>query len=180
MSRIAKSNINIPENVFVKLSKQHLTVEGKHGKIKKKINSNIKIKQENNILSFFLDRNYISKKNWAQAGTTRSLINNMIIGVNKLFSKKLKLVGVGYKVRIDKNIVFLSIGYSHIINYKLPHEVYGECLSNNEILLSGIDKQLVFQVAAKIRSYRIPEVYKGKGIRYDNEFIKIKETKKKK
>jgi len=129
-------------------------------------------------LIFIPNQDYIN--GWALAGTMRSLINNMVIGVTKGFIKKLNLVGIGYRVSIKERIVTLSLGFSHLIDYILPSDIIAECPNQNEILLKGLNKQLVGKVAADLRSYRQPEPYKGKGIFYSDEIIRIKETKKKK
>lgn len=179
MSRVAKTNIKIPHEVSVKINNNKILIEGKKGYLEKNIHSDVKIVHKDNILSFSLNNIQKSHNAWAQAGTMRSLINSMIQGVSKGFKKKLKLVGVGYKVNIDKNKLILFIGFSHTINYPLPENITAECPSQNEIIIKGIDKQIVQQIAAIIRSYKIPDPYKGKGIRYENEFIRIKESKKK-
>lgn len=178
MSRVAKATIFIPHGVNVKIINYIIFIEGKNGKLKKNIHHNVVIKHENNSLNFHPQKIF-SRNCWAQAGTTRALINKMIIGVNKGFTRKLQLIGVGYRVSVKENKVILSIGLSHNITYILPDHVTALCPSQTEIIIKGIDEQLVEQVAADIRSYRKPEPYKGKGIRYENEFIKIKESKKK-
>lgn len=179
MSRVAKTNIKIPDNVSVKINDNTILIKGKKGSLKKIIHPDVKIKYENNTLSFSLNKIQISNNGWAQAGTTRSLINSMIEGVSIGFEKKLQLVGVGYKVNINNNKIILFVGFSHTINYLLPENITAECPSQNEIIIKGIDKQIVKQIAAIIRSYKRPDPYKGKGIRYENEFIRIKESKKK-
>ncbi|QJC33334.1 50S ribosomal protein L6 [Enterobacteriaceae endosymbiont of Donacia clavipes] len=177
MSRIAKKLIIIPSNVKIFIKKQNISVEGKNGILKNTFSKKVKIFFEKNQLLF--KPIFECKNGWAQAGTTRSIINSMIIGVTKGFTKKLILFGVGYKISIKNNKLDLSLGFSHLISYTLPKSIVGECLNQNEIILKGLDKQLLGQVAANIRSYRPPEPYKGKGIRYSDEKIKIKETKKK-
>lgn len=179
MSRVAKTNIKIPHDVSVKIKNNKILVEGKKGCLEKKIHPDVNIIHENNVLSFTLNKNQKSNNGWAQAGTMRSLIYSMIQGVDKGFKKKLQLVGIGYKVNIQGNKIVLFIGFSHTINYFLPKNITAECPSQNEIIIKGIDKQVVKQIASVIRSYKIPDPYKGKGIRYDNEFIRIKESKKK-
>ncbi|QJC32120.1 50S ribosomal protein L6 [Enterobacteriaceae endosymbiont of Donacia versicolorea] len=177
MSRIAKKFIIIPNNVKIFIEKQNINIKGKNGSLKNTFNKKVKIFLKKNQLSF--EPISKCKNGWAQAGTTRSIINSMIIGVTKGFSKKLILFGVGYKISIKNNKLNLALGFSHLIFYNLPKGIIGECLNPNEIILKGLDKQLLGQVAADIRSYRPPEPYKGKGIRYSDEKIKIKETKKK-
>ncbi|RUL44702.1 50S ribosomal protein L6, partial [Lysinibacillus antri] len=115
----------------------------------------------------------------AQAGTARALVNAMVIGVTEGFTKKLQLVGVGYRAQMKGNVVALSLGYSHPIEHTLPAGVTGECPSQTEIVLKSADKQLIGQVAADIRAYRRPEPYKGKGVRYSDEVVRTKEAKKK-
>ncbi|WMC20170.1 MAG: 50S ribosomal protein L6 [Enterobacteriaceae bacterium PSpyr] len=177
MSRIAKKPILIPKNVKINIFKNIININGKNGTLKYIIHKNVIIKKEKNFILFY---SYINNKySWSLAGTTRSIINSMIIGVNIGFKKKLKLVGVGYKVDIKKNILILSLGFSHFKKYILPNGVNAICLNKNEILLNSTDKQLIGRVAAEIRLFHVPDPYKGKGIRYENEIIKLKETKKK-
>lgn len=177
MSRIAKKPILVPDDVDINFKKNNIIVEGIHGKLKFLVNKFVKIKYKNKLLTFFGNKRYY--KSWMYAGTCRSIIFSMIYGVRKKFFKTLILFGVGYKVALDKNIVILNLGYSHEIKYVLPNEINAICNSNTKITLNGISKQLVYQTAANIRLYRVPEPYKGKGIRYENENIFRKEAKKK-
>ncbi|WMC19577.1 MAG: 50S ribosomal protein L6 [Enterobacteriaceae bacterium PC38] len=177
MSRIAKKPILIPKDVKVNIFKNIININGKNGILKYIIHKNVVIKKEKKFIFFSTCIN--NKYSWSLAGTTRSIINSMIIGVTIGFKKKLKLVGVGYKINIKKNILILSLGFSHTKNYILPNGITAICLNKNEILLNSINKQLIGQVAADIRLFHIPDPYKGKGIRYENEIIKLKETKKK-
>lgn len=177
MSRVAKSKILIPEGVNIDINNNIISIKGKNGVLKKLLHKKVFIKNKNNTLKFYPSD--ISNNCWVQAGTERSLINSMIIGVSKGFEKKLNLIGVGYKANIEQNYIVLYLGFSHTIKYFLPKKITATCPIQTEIIIKGINKQLVNQVAAKIRSYRKPEPYKGKGIRYENEFIKIKESKKK-
>ncbi|QJC31697.1 50S ribosomal protein L6 [Enterobacteriaceae endosymbiont of Donacia tomentosa] len=177
MSRIAKKPIFIPNNIELIINKQNIIIKGKNGILKNNFNKKVKVILEKNKLLFIPKLNY--KKGWAHAGTTRAIINSMIIGVTIGFTKKLLLFGVGYKVSIKENIINLLLGFSHPIFYKLPLGIKGTCTNSNEIILNGFDKQLLGQVAANIRSYRPPEAYKGKGIRYSDEKIRTKEIKKK-
>lgn len=179
MSRIAKANIFVPSNVKIKIDNQKIFIEGKNGKLNVSIHFSVKVKYKNNILKFLPYKNIKRQNSWAQAGTTRSLVYSMILGVTKGFDKKLNIIGVGYRVFIKDNILNLILGFSHVIYYKIPNNIKITCPNQNEILIQGINKQLVKQTAAEIRSYRRPEPYKGKGIRYDNEVVKIKEAKKK-
>ncbi|CAL4043707.1 50S ribosomal protein L6 [Buchnera aphidicola (Tetraneura ulmi)] len=178
MSRIIKRPIIVPSGVSVFLNKELITIKFKDLELSRKINKNVKITFSKNFLSF--DNNSMIKKEWANVGTTRSLVYSMIIGITVGFHKKLNLVGVGYRMSLKKeNVLILSLGYSHNIEYIIPSGIIVKLPSPTEVVLFGRDKQLVGQVAANLRSYRIPEVYKGKGIRYENEVVKIKEAKKK-
>ncbi|MBK4764837.1 MAG: 50S ribosomal protein L6 [Pantoea sp. Brub] len=177
MSRIAKVPIIISDGVEVEIKDQKISIKGNNGKISYIVNNSVKVHYINNTLTFTPDENVVD--GWAQAGTSRSIVNSMVIGVTKGFIKKLQLVGVGYRISIKDNLITLSVGYSHPISYTLPIGITGECPNQNEIILKGINKQLIGQVAAKLRAFRPPEPYKGKGIRYSDEVIRIKEAKKK-
>ncbi|WMY96580.1 MAG: 50S ribosomal protein L6 [Arsenophonus sp.] len=177
MSRIAKMPIVIPFDVNVKLDGQIITIKGKNGELTRKIHEFVKIKYFDNQLTFLFSKSFIDAR--TQAGTARSLVNAMVIGVTEGFTKTLQLVGIGYRVSINEKIISLSLGFSHLITYKLPVSVFATCPSQTEIILKGANKQLIGQVAAELRSYRPPEKYKGKGIRYANEIIITKESKKK-
>lgn len=181
MSRIAKRSIIVPNDIKIILKNQDIVVTGKKGTLKRTFNKLVNINYMNNILSF--EARFISDSlGWMHAGTARSLTNSMIIGVTSGFSKKLNLIGVGYKFSIEdtnKKKLILSLGYSHDIIYILPVGIDISLISPTEILIIGIDKQLVGQVSANLRNYRKPDAYKGKGIRYFNEFVKTKEAKKK-
>lgn len=177
MSRIAKTPILIPNDVEIKLKGQNIKIKGKNGELKHIIHNDINVKYVDKKLIFLVHKGKYNR--WALAGTTRSLINNIIIGVTKGFTKKLKLVGVGYRATINNNVINLSLGYSHPINYILPTGIFAECPNQTEIILKSADKQMLGQTAADLRAYKKPEPYKGKGIRYADEIIKIKETKKK-
>ncbi|WWO99853.1 MAG: 50S ribosomal protein L6 [Candidatus Dasytiphilus stammeri] len=177
MSRVAKNPIKIPNEVQVKLEDQLIYIIGNYGKLIRIINDNVKIIKIDNCLTFKPRLGSIN--GWTQAGTTRAIINSMIIGVTKGFSKTLQLVGIGFRASIDNEILSLSLGFSHLIYYKLPYGIKAECPSATEIIIKGADKQLVGQVAADIYSYRRPEPYKGRGIRYSNQVIRLKEAKKK-
>lgn len=178
MSRIAKRPIVVPSDINVQLNSQTISIQGKYGQLSRTIHNSVSIKYlEDKII--FLPRSGFSDS-WAQAGTSRALVNSMIIGVSKRFVKKLQLSGVGYRVSITKdNIINMSLGYSHPVIYALPKGISIENPSPTEIIIQGIDKQLVGQIAANLRSYRVPEPYKGKGIRYSDEIVRIKEAKKK-
>ncbi len=177
MSRVAKTPVVIPIGVEIKFNGQVVSIKGKKGELTRTIHDAVMVNQENNVL-FFTPREG-SYKAWAQAGTTRALINAMVIGVTEGFTKKLQLVGVGYRVAVKNKVVNLTLGFSHPIEHHLPAGIVAECPSQNEIILKGADHQMIGQVAADLRSYRRPEPYKGKGIRYANEIIRTKEAKKK-
>lgn len=177
MSRVAKAPVNIPAGVEVKLNGQLLTVKGKNGELSREIHNAVEVNQDANALTF-VPRTGVANTD-AQAGTARALVNAMVIGVTEGFTKKLQLVGVGYRAQMKGNVVALSLGYSHPIEHTLPAGVTGECPSQTEIVLKSADKQLIGQVAADIRAYRRPEPYKGKGVRYSDEVVRTKEAKKK-
>ncbi|WWP01977.1 MAG: 50S ribosomal protein L6 [Candidatus Dasytiphilus stammeri] len=177
MSRIAKLPIKVPKEVLILIDKQFIIIKSKKGKLSQIIHEAVKINLIDENLLISPRKGFID--GWAQAGTTRAIINNMIIGVTKGFIKKMLLVGVGYRALINDNVLSLYLGFSHLIKYPLPSEINVECPSPNEIILKSFDKQLLGQIAANIYSYRRPEPYKGKGIRYANQIIRIKEAKKK-
>ena len=177
MSRVAKAPVNIPVGVEVKLNGQLLTVKGKNGELSRTIHNEVEVKQEDGALTF-APRNESKGAN-AQSGTARALVNAMVIGVTDGFTKKLRLVGVGYRAQLKGNSIALSLGFSHPVEHELPAGIKAECPSQTEIVLTGADKQLIGQVAADIRAYRRPEPYKGKGVRYDDEIVRTKEAKKK-
>ncbi|MFT4520025.1 MAG: large subunit ribosomal protein L6 [Halioglobus sp.] len=175
MSRVAKDPIQLPSGVEVKLSGSDLTVKGAKGTLELAIVDGIQLGQDENTLTI----GYDSDKLKAVAGTTRSLVNNMVKGVSEGWEKKLVLNGVGYRAKATGNSVNLTVGLSHPVDYKLPEGVSAESPSQTEIVVKGIDKQAVGQAAAEIRSFRPPEPYKGKGIRYADEHVRRKEAKKK-
>jgi large subunit ribosomal protein L6 len=177
MSRIAKKPIELPSGVEVKLAGQQVTVKGSKGALEHEINSAVEMKQDDNVLTFAPRDG--SKSAMALAGTTRALINNMVEGVTSGFEKKLQLVGVGYRAQVQGKKLNLTLGFSHPVNHDIPDSVTVETPSQTEIIIKGIDKQVVGQVAAEIRAYRPPEPYKGKGVKYADEIIVRKEAKKK-
>jgi len=177
MSRVAKAPVAIPAGVEVNLNGQEVTVKGAKGELTNVLNNGVVIAQEDNHLTFG-PRDGVANA-WAQAGTARALVNNMVVGVTNGFNKKLELKGVGYRAAVKGNAVALTLGFSHPVEHKLPAGIKVECPSQTEIVVSGCDKQLVGQVAADIRSYREPEPYKGKGVRYADEYVRTKEAKKK-
>ena len=177
MSRVAKSPVAIPGGVDVKIDGQELTVKGGKGTMTWGVHEKVEVKQEGSDL-LFAGRNN-DKQAWALAGTTRALVNNMVAGVSQGFEKKLVLNGVGYRAKASGKTLNLSLGLSHPVDYVLPEGVSAETPSQTEIVLKGCDKQQIGQVAAEIRAYRPPEPYKGKGIRYADEYVRRKEAKKK-
>lgn len=177
MSRVAKAPVQIPAGVEVTLKGQDITVKGGQGSLTRTINDAVVVQQEDAALTFAAVEG--AAGGWAQAGTARALVNNMVEGVSKGFERKLILQGVGYRAQASGKVVNLSLGFSHPVDHELPEGVTAECPSQTEIVLKGVDKQLVGQVAANIRSYREPEPYKGKGIRYSDEVVRRKEAKKK-
>lgn len=177
MSRIGKLFIYYNKNIKVKFKNNIIYIKGPLGTLNYKINNLIIINKKKKKISFkFNKKNY---NNYIMIGTSRALINNMIKGVSIGYEKKLILVGVGFKALIKNDKLNLFIGFSHVIKYNIPLEIFCEVLFLTEIIIKGIDKQLVGQVASEIRSFRIPDSYKGKGIRYLNENIILKEPKKK-
>ncbi|MEE9423215.1 MAG: 50S ribosomal protein L6 [Gammaproteobacteria bacterium] len=177
MSRIAKKPIEVPSGVEIKLAGQQVTVKGSKGALEHEINSAVEMKQDDNVLTFAPRDG--SKSAMALAGTTRALINNMVEGVSNGFEKKLQLVGVGYRAQVQGKKLNLTLGFSHPVDHEIPENVTVETPSQTEIIIKGIDKQVVGQVAAEIRAYRPPEPYKGKGVKYVDEIIVRKEAKKK-
>lgn len=177
MSRVAKSPVEVPAAVTVTLNGQSLSVSGSKGTLALQVHASVEVKHENNVLTFAPRDG--AKQSDALAGTTRALVNNMVFGVNQGFERRLTLVGVGYRVKAEGNTVNLSVGLSHPVVYALPQGVSVETPSQTEIVLKGSDKQLLGQVAAELRSFREPEPYKGKGVRYSDEVVLRKEAKKK-
>lgn len=177
MSRIAKSPINIPQGVEVTVKGSNVNVKGKVGTLVLDLHESVKMAIEDNEINFSSADG--KKQGWALAGTMRSLLNNMIVGVSQGFEKKLELVGVGYRAKASGKALNMSLGFSHPIDMTMPEGVSVETPSQTEVVVKGADKQLVGQVAAEIRSFRPPEPYKGKGVRYSDEYIRRKETKKK-
>jgi large subunit ribosomal protein L6 len=177
MSRVAKAPIIHPANVEVSLSDGVITVKGPKGLLTLKVNNLVKVSKEENQMEFAPSSN--DPKGWAQAGTTRALVNNMVHGVTEGFKVTLELVGVGYRAQAKEKAISLSLGFSHPIEYAIPADVVVETPNNTTIVLTGADKQILGQVASEIRAFRPPEPYKGKGIRYAGEKIARKEAKKK-
>jgi len=175
MSRIGKKPIEIPANVKIDIKGTHISVTGPKGALNMDFTGDINVKVEGTELTFTRDNDI--KKNKALHGLYRALLMNMIIGVTDGYSKKLELVGVGYKAELKGNLLVMALGYSHPIIFAAPADVKIEVPIPTNILISGIDKQLVGAIASKIRSFREPEPYKGKGIKYDTEKIRRKAGK---
>lgn len=177
MSRVAKTPVLIPKGVEVAVDGLKVVVKGNGHSLEQTLNSKVAISQVDNILEFSSADG--KSEGWAQAGTARSLVNNMIIGVDKGFEKRLLLNGVGYRAQAKGSVLNLTLGFSHPVEHPIPKNIKVETPSQTEIIVKGVDKQLVSQIAADIRAYRPPEPYKGKGVRYADEHVRRKEAKKK-
>lgn len=177
MSRIANAPVAIPKGVETTLSDTAISVKGSKGNLNLDLHELVGVSQEGEELKVAAKNQ--TRQAGALAGTFRSLINNMVIGVSEGFQKKLELQGVGYRAKAQGKSLNLTLGYSHPIDYSLPEGVTAETPSQTEIVVTGADKQLVGQVAAEIREFRPPEPYKGKGVRYADERVYRKEAKKK-
>lgn len=178
MSRIAKSPIELLKGVELKLDGNQLTVKGTKGSLEVTINPLVEVTVEDTEAKVTpIDDQ--DKKAWAMAGTFHSIVNGMIVGVTNGYQRKLELNGVGYRAQAQGKKLNLTLGFSHPVVFELPEGVSAETPSNTEIVLSGIDKQVLGEAAAKIRGFRPPEPYKGKGVRYAGELVRRKEAKKK-
>ena len=177
MSRIAKAPITVPAGVEVKVTGQDVTVKGSKGELVRTLNDAVVVKLEDGVITFAPVEGV--KDAWAQAGTARANVNNMVVGVTEGFKKTLLLQGVGYRAQVKGQDVNLTLGFSHPVVYTLPKGVTATAPSQTEIVLESSDKQEVGQVAAEIRAFRPPEPYKGKGVRYSDEIVRRKEAKKK-
>ena len=175
MSRIGNKPINIPEGVEIKIDGHHISVKGPKGMLEREINKNISLELEGNILNVI--RKDDEPANKSLHGLTRTLINNMIIGVTQTYSKELQINGVGYRVVKQGNNLNLTLGYSHPVIFEAPEGITFEVPNPNTIIVRGVDKELVGQTAAEVRTTRPPEVYRGKGIKYADEVIRRKEGK---
>ena len=169
--------IEIPSGVEVSIKGNAVNIKGSKGTLEHKLHKSVDIKKEDNVLTLIPSEADV--KAGAQAGTARSLLSSMMAGVTTGFEKKLELVGVGYRAKAEGKAVNLTLGFSHPVSYALPEGITAETPSQTEIIIRGIDKQVVGQVAADIRAYRPPEPYKGKGVKYAGEHIVRKEAKKK-
>ena len=177
MSRIADNPVAVPEGVEAAISGERIRVSGAKGTLEATVHPSVEVAQDNGVLRFKARSKSKSAK--ALAGTTRSLVNNMVQGVSVGFEKRLQLQGVGYRAAVKGQTLTLQLGFSHPVEYPLPQGVSAQTPSQTEIVIAGADKQLVGQVSAEIRSFRPPEPYKGKGVRYLGEQVRRKEATKK-
>ena len=176
MSRIASNPVAIPSGVEININGQRVTVKGAKGELSHEVHSLVSVEQEDNSLKFkSVDESKFAN---ALAGTTRAVMQNIVTGVSEGFERKLSIVGVGYRAQVQGKILNLTLGFSHPVNFEIPEDITIETPSQTEVIVRGIDKQKVGQVAAIIRAYRPPEPYKGKGVRYTDEHIIRKEAKK--
>ncbi|MDA0630213.1 MAG: 50S ribosomal protein L6 [Proteobacteria bacterium] len=175
MSRVANNPVTLPKGVEVNINAGKVSVKGGKGTLEMDLVDGIGIEVEDGQVKIVYDFD----TNRAMAGTTRALLNNLVVGVSEGWQKKLVLNGVGYRAKASGNTVNLTIGLSHNVDYELPKGLSAETPTQTEIVISGTDKQAVGQAAAEIRAFRPPEPYKGKGIRYDDEYVRRKEAKKK-
>jgi large subunit ribosomal protein L6 len=177
MSRIGKAPIVLPEKVEVAITPEQISVKGPLGVLTQKLVSDVTVEKVDNQIRFKAAGN--SRQANAMSGTLRALVANMVTGVTKGFEKRLTLVGVGYRAQAQGDKLNLTLGFSHPVSHPMPKGVKVETPTQTEVVLKGMDWQQVGQVAAEVRAYRSPEPYKGKGVRYANEQVEIKETKKK-
>lgn len=177
MSRVAKNPVVLPAGVDVKLSATEVVINGPKGSLRQALNADVTVERQGDAL-LCKAANDSAQAN-AQSGTIRALVANMVVGVSQGFERKLTLVGVGYRAQAAGDSLNLTLGFSHPVVHKMPEGVKVATPTQTEIILTGSDKQRVGQVAAEIRAYRSPEPYKGKGVRYADEVVILKETKKK-
>ena len=176
MSRVAKNPITIPDTASVTIDNNIVKVKGKKGELEFNMHSLVSLEINENVITVNYDEE--NQQSIALAGTTRSIVNNMVVGVTEGFEKKLELIGVGYRAKASGKLLELTLGFSHPIKYQLPDEVEVETPSHTEVVLKSHNKQILGQAAAEIRAFRPPEPYKGKGVRYSDEQVKRKEAKK--
>lgn len=174
MSRVGKKTIKIPNGVNVKLDNQRVSVKGPKGELERVIPSEVTIEKTDNEINLYPVKSRAEKRANALHGLARTLVANMVNGVTQGFRKELKIVGIGYRANVSGKILNLFLGYSHPIKYEIPERIKIEVTKDNSIIIEGIDKEEVGQVAAEIREYRKPEPYKGKGIRYAEEKLRTK------
>src|SRR5580693_9303655 len=177
MSRVAKKPVDLPQGVSATVSGSTVTVKGAKGSLSLALAAGVSVSQDKQTLVVSLAANAPHLR--PTAGATRAHLANMVLGVSKGYEKKLELVGVGYRAAVQAKSLTLTLGYSHLINYAIPDGVTIETPSQTEIIVKGIDRQRVGQTAAEIRGFRPPEPYKGKGVKYSDEKISLKEAKKK-
>ncbi len=177
MSRVANNPVAIPEKVEITLNPNEINVSGPLGKMTHPLTSAVALKQEGETITFAATSS--EKHSRAMSGTLRALVANMVQGVSVGFSKKLSLIGVGYKAAAQGQVLNLELGFSHPVSVNMPEGITVKTATPTEVEITGVDKQVVGQIAATIRAYRPPEPYKGKGVRYSDEVVVIKETKKK-
>ncbi len=177
MSRVAKNPVKLPSGVELKIDGRKVSVKGSKGNLEHEVHEQVDVSFEDGI--FTVKPREESQESWALAGTTRAVVNNMVTGVSEGFERKLVLNGVGYRAQAQGKTLNLTLGFSHPVAYQLPEGITIETPTQTEIVVKGIDKQLVGQVAANVRAFRPPEPYKGKGVRYADEQVRRKEAKKK-
>jgi len=177
MSRVAKNPIPVLAGVEVKVEGNLVSIKGPLGTLTQALTSGVRVEQADGFIH--ISANDDSRETHAMTGTVRALLANMVLGVTKGFERKLTLVGVGYRAQAQGDKLNLTLGFSHPVEHPMPAGIKVETPTQTEIIIKGMDKQVVGQVAADIRSYRKPEPYKGKGVRYANEVVALKETKKK-
>ncbi len=177
MSRIGKNPVEVPSGVDVQIDGQVVRAKGKLGELSATLTDDVEVSREDNVI-WIKPRNETlrARKLW---GTSRSVVNNLVVGVSDGFEKKLEIVGVGYRAQVQGSELVLQLGYSHDVRFAIPQGIKIDCPEQTKITISGADKQQVGQTAAVIRGYRSPEPYKGKGIKYEDEYILRKEGKKK-
>ncbi len=175
MSRIGNQPIELPEGVEFNLEGTTATVKGKNGELTRELSPEINLHMEDNVITF--TRKNDSKNVRQLHGTTRSMVNNMVVGVSEGYSKKLEIIGVGYRAQLQGSKLVLSLGLSHPVEFETPEGLEIEVPTNTEIIIKGADKEAVGALAANIRAVRSPEPYKGKGVRYEGEFVRRKEGK---
>ena len=177
MSRIAKKPVEVPAGVEVTFNNQVIKVKGPKGTLERSLHKMVLLNTEGSLVHVKAIAD--NAESWMHAGTVRSILNSMVQGVSKGYEKRLNLVGVGFRVQVQGKKVNLSLGFSHPVEYELPEGLTAEAPTLTELVIKGLDRQLLGQAAAEIREFRPPEVYKGKGIRYFGEKIQLKEAKKK-
>ena len=177
MSRVAKNPVKLPSGVELKIDGRKVSVKGSKGNLEHEVHEQVDVSFEDGI--FTVKPREESQESWALAGTTRAVVNNMVTGVSEGFERKLVLNGVGYRAQAQGKTLNLTLGFSHPVAYQLPDGITIKTPTQTEIVVKGIDKQLVGQVAANVRAFRPPEPYKGKGVRYADEQVRRKEAKKK-